>query len=1147
MNYSVYIAVYPNSTDDWVNNSPFTTHSLSPTDEGFAFGINRESDYTKYKDIPSRLVSIGEIDRKIDIIGSDKGVGGVTKVNDFTFSLENLTGMISDPLKLLGRTIKLCTNETSSVRKDVDHFETKVRYVGKIYSIEPSREELIFTVRGKLQLWNKPVGQLSESESDQFKDKIIPVVYGDFSDSHGYLPLIADKELNPKLKIDNQPLKEITAFKCYDRESKTSYSTFTPEELNLNSDNNEVESKRLLSDTIKVVNDIGVEDQYVDIYNPHRIAFTFTSEPSPALDETSVYEGGVYAEMCFLGKEDDYYLFTYPDRNPRIDNEGTLVKVAGPGPDTLTYNFRSSILEPLMVFEQTGESHFDEESNFVERLPEPLIIKIDDELMLVQAEEEIWTGVYKYECTRYYVERGYLNTSPASHYRGHLVYKHVDNQNKDTETKWLVKHTFPVAEVSNFCIPYYWNTTSDVIVNGWGKYYNKYLLDPALEPGFDQIASKITSVFKTGVSQSAQIVLRPVGDYSVDKKCVGLYMIDLHFPKVSISGEVKDMFLTGLYTGMKYNIVNGNFGIYLIKGGMPSKYVNWRNLDNIYYTDPSGGVELLSMPVGVGGVLKDFSRYNLRGGKRIGSYHYPRCRCIMFNGQGYASLGFSLRNEIPPIPYTNEYDTAPELDGMIYNINELNETRYSLAFTVDNITQSGGFNPDAAYIFNIQDVGLLIHFYINPIKVPVFAKGKGRVDISDNLIENPVKIIEDFFQKEIGLSSSDIGTNSYTKRDSWKSTLLLTKEGKSLDIIDAFAKENGLVVSEDNLGHLRIDPLDVPETVDRHITDSEIQITAGLADWKQEYTSVDKLVTAMDVSFLRNYAEDSEVYMNSVVVDTVEFLYFSYAKDLIDEDRKLSLKLNHLRDSNTVEKLIQLFGFYRGSPLRVLTIKGTPSLSDIRVGQFIGVTSSHVKRTSGKKYLCIGSTEQVGCAEESPYFLIKLLEIPAYYSEGVTSLQEVPNNPLEESWQEVPEAEDEVYENLISTMETSGGGGGTTVNKEIFSYTDNLDNLIDLLKAKQRGIDNDQGKNWCYKDEDGRLRVTANQKYWNGAEWVYSNADFKNIVLRGGELTLKQGITEPDAPESGHMVLYSDGASGNELRIKCPDGSKYIIVLSKVD
>ena len=71
------------------------------------------------------------------------------------------------------------------------------------------------------------------------------------------------------------------------------------------------------------------------------------------------------------------------------------------------------------------------------------------------------------------------------------------------------------------------------------------------------------------------------------------------------------------------------------------------------------------------------------------------------------------------------------------------------------------------------------------------------------------------------------------------------------------------------------------------------------------------------------------------------------------------------------------------------------------------------------------------------------------------------------------------------------------LDKEIYSYLNTLDNLKALLKAKQRGISTDGQKNWCYKDGSNQLHVGADQKYWNGSEWVYASNEFGATTFYG--------------------------------------------------
>jgi hypothetical protein len=62
-----------------------------------------------------------------------------------------------------------------------------------------------------------------------------------------------------------------------------------------------------------------------------------------------------------------------------------------------------------------------------------------------------------------------------------------------------------------------------------------------------------------------------------------------------------------------------------------------------------------------------------------------------------------------------------------------------------------------------------------------------------------------------------------------------------------------------------------------------------------------------------------------------------------------------------------------------------------------------------------------------------------------------------------------------------------STTKEIYTFSDTMDNLISKLSARQRGIASDGDKEFCYKDSSSALRVLATQKKWNSSTlaWDY--------------------------------------------------------------
>lgn len=82
-------------------------------------------------------------------------------------------------------------------------------------------------------------------------------------------------------------------------------------------------------------------------------------------------------------------------------------------------------------------------------------------------------------------------------------------------------------------------------------------------------------------------------------------------------------------------------------------------------------------------------------------------------------------------------------------------------------------------------------------------------------------------------------------------------------------------------------------------------------------------------------------------------------------------------------------------------------------------------------------------------------------------------------------------------------------DKEIYSYVNTKANLENLLKARQRGIDSDEGKNWCYRDGAGGFHVTANQN----EDVKFKSVECEEGILIGPNTRLRE-VTGAEADRS---------------------------------
>ena len=210
------IAIYPNTNDDWVNNSPFSGSSL--TRDAFVVGTVASDNFTDtFQRVPGLLTNVGSVSRSIEILGRYSGiskqarklsgVGGLAKTSDFTFKLQN-TEYIVKPLRLMGRRVEVYVNINGDVLSTSGN---TMIFKGSIEKVSPSQTSFDFTCRGDFQRMKEmELGVLlSDTESDVYTSKILPITYGDFTDKSAYMPAVLNKKQTEvaELNFDSLQLK----------------------------------------------------------------------------------------------------------------------------------------------------------------------------------------------------------------------------------------------------------------------------------------------------------------------------------------------------------------------------------------------------------------------------------------------------------------------------------------------------------------------------------------------------------------------------------------------------------------------------------------------------------------------------------------------------------------------------------------------------------------------------------------------------------------------------------------------------------------------------------------------------------------------------------------------------------------------------
>jgi hypothetical protein len=986
------IIILEGVSDDWTNNSPIIGCQLSGFQSGFVVS-NMHGSFTlssSYYPLYHRLTGLGLVSREVDIlspiskeisVNTIDGVGGVTKTNDFNFSLDNIKNEIN-PLSLIGHNVIVYTGTTTDIKLPTDETCT-IKLLGKIYNVEPSNGILEFTVRGKFSTWNKEVGSYIASDVDLYKNKIIPIVYGDFTDKNGYIPSVANRGISklPIIYFGTQKMGSLTSLQIYNKE--TNEAIVVSQDLSsysVDSDNKQIEMIGTQS-SIFLAEAVDSSIDEIKLFNPWTTTITFEESISTLDARDFGTRGSVYKDS-----DDNIYEYLGDNLWSCMEiSEGeyfdTYTKVYGTGPSTLISQYRTAAKESLIDIKQWEREDITQ-SDIV-------YIKIDDEQIRLVSIKEITTHVdYGYSSTTYIVKRG-INSTKASHSIYELVYSSVETIKQG---KLFFEHIFWPIDAVNFL-------SKPLMESPVGGDRLDYVTYP------DPI-DHICSMSKYGIYGEAIYV---TDDF------------DLKFDKISVKGTVLDAFLLGEYS---YWLVDymGDVTCLFCVGGIASwtgKYLfvatpnGWTPgegdiISNFYPNNMTKGVGYFKYSIlqglKVGDLFERYTNglltgqveesievlvYKYNGGVKTSAIHlmdlyFEKKQSLMLPGQNEYKQ-FSLANRSHQTVISEELIAEPLAYGIVENLETFMSNRFYFKINIPD-------NPGKVYISN---PGLLVQFSSDAIEQIIYGKGTGRVDLSDSLIENPVEIVEDFMTKEVGLVSTDfnIEVNALTATSvaALKSTLLLFGEKQmSIDIMTKFAKENGLLISESNDGKLTIDYLAIPTDWSSltEITVSDLYLNSSDAlDYSEKYTSLDSLINKLTVFYQKNFAvTDSDPLFGQ----KYEAPEWTECTDLVEDDKSVTLNNSSLRDSTSVIAFSNIMRAFYSFPFRIVTIVCNITVS-IRIGQWVKITnsSSIQLKTNDKIYLIVKIDEQLPFGNK---------EIPG---QTITAI-EIDVTKITDYWQEIP-------------------------------------------------------------------------------------------------------------------------------------------------
>lgn len=270
---SIYwlVIIEPNATDTW---SPI------------AFGNIPTYSLAGYTVWTSRLTDISDIDQSIDII-----TDSVAKLPEVDFTLLNMDNAI-DARLYMGRKVqvRMGYGTTMSIAtSDIFAYMT-------IYNVVSENKRVKFKAQGNMKMWDKEIGtKVPEDVDDQFKGKIYPITYGNWTDSFSYAPTILNKRIlkYPDLIIDTMPvLSSAPILYCYDNQAKRNYRL--NQSFDINANHNRLSYFNATAATLHQA--IGELDETLWIDNYSSIIFDTSTIGSPIppviqIDEEQIYIG----------------------------------------------------------------------------------------------------------------------------------------------------------------------------------------------------------------------------------------------------------------------------------------------------------------------------------------------------------------------------------------------------------------------------------------------------------------------------------------------------------------------------------------------------------------------------------------------------------------------------------------------------------------------------------------------------------------------------------------------------------------------------------------------------------------------------------------------------------------------------------------
>jgi hypothetical protein len=763
-----YILIEPNPSDNWIVSSPFST-ALT---------------LASVTDIPGLVTDMSDINRSIDIDAEPtSGVGGVCKSGDFDFTLVNDPENPIDVTKLIGRKVIYCVDFSDSVEyQDPSSIDVRSKFIGYIYSVEPSRFSLKFNCRSMLSKFkSNQIGVLSESTNELYKGSIIPITYGE----NIALPAIMQSPVSsdPVLLLGDKSMGPPQAITFVDDGTKDKYESLeVAGAVQPNTGNTQIilnQKKILGSILVEAIDD---STTTIKLYNPFKLTFQLDSLPAGLTPRSGSFpgekfyliKGGIYYWFELLSVDGSFLTFSSGALEPP-PKSGNIIRQTGS--TSHAYQFVSDRQPPELNFYLPDEEMIDT-SVAVSAKPDPFVIKIDDESMLIT--EDLGTTLFLdiYSYTSYKVIRGYSGTEVVAH----ALNSEMLAGDLERSGRVLVRKTVYPTAVKGIGI-----VTGNV--NGTTQGAHTYSpIRPYLNvSGLERLLYKSLNINKSNANDEVttlSVDMKDIEDYfsgyvpsglgDTWGERYGIFQIDLEFPKIDIEGELVNIYPVGFYSTFFDNLTPSDHEITASlgwgKGAMP--YPNAPDYYNLQaFQKAKNDINHLSYMM-VGQFYKQPNDYDVNVmtsypleylvtnplsyelGDPDGTWSsgclasmcklkdnvsYDRTRFYFNNyrevgwlANEYPKLGSKYYSVINGLDFGFKTNNIKNVWGVVPDLAEFNRTRYFIQGRF-GITygQTTTFLAGRNMYFNMSGVGLVLEFYVNPLKYKAWPFGSGRLSAMD--------------------------------------------------------------------------------------------------------------------------------------------------------------------------------------------------------------------------------------------------------------------------------------------------------------------------------------------------------------------------------------------------------------------------------